>query len=84
MTQSALFELNDARLRWVVGDKVVESIGMALVESDGSVVFGDAAVVQSRLRPTHISSEYWHRLDTQPIKARAGNIQHHADWFMRS
>ena len=79
MTQSALFELNDARLRWVVGDKVVESIGMALVESDGSVVFGDAAVVQSRLRPTHISSEYWHRLDTQPIKARAGNIQHHAD-----
>ncbi|MBT5032705.1 MAG: hypothetical protein HOM55_10465 [Proteobacteria bacterium] len=79
MTQPTVFELNDARLRWVAGDKVVESIGMALVESDGAVIFGDGAVVQSRLQPTHISSEYWHRLDTQPIKARAGAIQHHAD-----
>ncbi len=79
MTQSTVFELNDACLRWAVGDEVTESIGIALVESDGSVVFGNDAVAQSRLRPTHISSEYWHRLDTQPIKARAGAIQHHAD-----
>ncbi|MDG2088924.1 MAG: hypothetical protein P8J68_09345 [Arenicellaceae bacterium] len=79
MSESTVFELNDACLRWVAGEHAVESIGIALVEGDGSVLFGDAAVAQSYLRPTQISSEYWHRLDTQPIKAKAGKIQHHAD-----
>ena len=79
MSESTVFELNDACLRWVAGEHAVESIGIALVESDGSLLFGDAAVAQSYIRPTQISSEYWHRLDTQPIKAKAGKIQHHAD-----
>jgi hypothetical protein len=79
MSESTVFELNDACLRWVVGEHVVESVGIALVEGDGSVLFGDAAVAQSYLRPNQISSEYWHRLDTQPLKAKAGKIQHHAD-----
>jgi hypothetical protein len=79
MSGSTVFELNDACLRWVAGENAVESVGIALVESDGSVLFGDAAVAQSYVRPTQISTEYWHRLDTQPIKAKAGKIQHHAD-----
>ena len=79
MTASAVFELNDVRLRWTVGGEVTESSGCALIESDGSVQFGEPAFAQSRLKPNQVADEYWHRLDTQPVKIAAGNFQHHAD-----
>ena len=79
MTAPAVFELNDTRLRWTAGGEVTESSGCALIEADGNVQFGETAFAQSRLKPNQVVDEYWHRLDTQPVKIAAGNFQHHAD-----
>lgn len=78
-----IIELNDAGLRvsnMEHPEEVLhESPGLALLESDGNLLLGDAALAQTRLHPLHSNSFFWHRLSTEPLPFQNASYRHHAD-----
>ena len=60
------------------GEDIIEP-GYALIDADGSLLLGNAALQKSRINPPKTENDFWHWMDTQPIKAAARNYQHNAD-----
>lgn len=78
-----VLDLNDADLRIARDGQVVASAtGFALIE-DKQVLLGDAALRQFRLHPRQANNLFWHRLNTEALAHRSGNIGSHADLVFR-
>jgi hypothetical protein len=77
---SGILEINDVALRMYSpeGEDIIEP-GYALIDTDGGLLLGNAALEKSRINPPRTENDFWHWMDTQPIKAAARNYQHNAD-----
>lgn len=78
-----VLDLNDADLRIARdGQVVANAAGFALID-DTDVLLGDAALRQFRLHPRQANNLFWHRLNTEALAHRSGNIGNHADLVFR-
>jgi hypothetical protein len=77
---TGVLEINDVALRMHSPDRedIVEP-GFALVDVKDGLLLGQAALEKSRINPPRTENDFWHWMDTQPIKAAARSYQHNAD-----
>ncbi len=74
-----VIELNDAGLRYGVGDNIIiESPGVSLV-SEKQILLGAQAMQQARLHPVQTNNLFWHRLSAEPLNTHSNFCRHHAD-----
>lgn len=74
-----VIELNDAGLRYGLGDNiVVESPGFSLINNK-EILLGKAAMQQARLHPAQSNNIFWHRLSAEPLTTHSNFCRHHAD-----
>ncbi len=73
-----IIEFNDAGLRcFIPGREAVETPGVAFLGDQ--LLFGQAALQQSRLYPTYANNQFWQRLSVEPLPAHHPLCRHHAD-----
>jgi len=74
-----VIELNDAGLRYGLGDNIIiESPGVSLVK-DKEILLGTPAMAQARLHPVQTNNIFWHRLSAEPLTNHSNFCRHHAD-----
>lgn len=74
-----VIELNDAGLRYGLGDNIlVESPGYSLV-NEKQILLGKPAMQQARLHPSQSNNIFWHRLSAEPLTTHSNFCRHHAD-----
>jgi hypothetical protein len=75
----AIIELNDSEVRVATDtDIIVRSPGCAIVDKD-TLVLGEPAVQQSRLKPRAAFDRFWDNLNQDPLKYSTVQVRHHAD-----
>lgn len=74
-----LLDINDTEIRLSRdGHELYAQPGIALVER-GRTLFGDEASAQSRLHPRQTHSEFWQRLNADPVTPAGRGVANQAD-----
>jgi len=73
-----LLEINDLGVSLSDGSERVESPGYALLDG-ASLMMGEAARAQARIKPRQVQSQFWSRLGTDPLPNASGKARHNAD-----
>ena len=74
-----VFDLNDSQLRIMRDAEVVaETTGYALL-GDREVLLGEPAQRSARLHPRQANSQFWDRMNVDPLPVTGKNANNHAD-----